>query len=165
MTPAQLATLKSELQNDPRGYGYNAAVRNDTDIANRINARRDGTNPPSNPTAGGGNADGTIKLNLLSVDTGVIRATVSFAAFVGLVTSSQAWFQWLTSSGSITVNAALLQNLAGIPTAANSIWAAGDRTAMNAAMEGLMRRFASRAEELFGFGFSVSVNDVGAALN
>ena len=31
LTTAQLATLKTELQTDPRGYGYNSAARNDTD--------------------------------------------------------------------------------------------------------------------------------------
>lgn len=165
LTPAQLATLKTELQTDPRGYGYNASARNDSDMAARINVPRDGTNVPSNPTGDGGAANGVIKLNNRTVDTGLIRAAVTFDGYDGLVVASQSWFNWLTSGGNITVNAHLLQQLAGIPTATSSIWAAADRTAMNAAMEALMRKFGSRAEEKFGIGVVVTVTEVGNALN
>jgi len=163
LTDVQIVALKAELQNDPRGYGYNAAGRNDTLMQIAINTARDGTNPPSNPTADGGAASGAIKKDNKTVDTGAIRAAVTFAGFDGLVTASQAWFQWLTANGFITVNAHLLQQLAGIPTATNSIWAAADRTAMNAAMEAIMRRFTSRADELFNA--NVTVEEVGRALN
>ncbi len=164
LTSAQLAILKTELQTDPRGYAYNSTARNDSDMAARINTVRTGSNPPSNPTADGGLANGSIKLNNLTVDTGAMRSTVTFAAFGGLVTTSQAYFEWLTNAGLLTVNAEMLQNLAGIPTATAAIWAAGDRTAMNAAFEALLRRFGSRAEEKFGYGVSVTVDDIGLSL-
>lgn len=150
LAATQLAALKTELNTDPRTYGYAAdlASGNDSALVAKLNLPRDGTN--------GGPV---IKVNNPSVDTGRIRAAVTFAAFDGLVTASRQWFDWLTANGFISVNAHLLQSLAGIPTATGSIWAAGDRTAMNAAMEGLMRRNGSRAEELFG----VAVTDVDVA--
>lgn len=141
LTPTQLTALKAELTNDPRGYGYAAdlASGNDAGLVAKLNLPRDGTN--------GGPL---IKVKNASVETGLIRAAVTFAGYDGLVTASQAWFNWLTGGGSITVNDHLLQQLAGIPTATGSIWASADRTAMNAAMESLMRRIGSRSEELFG---------------
>ena len=45
----------------------------------------------------------------------------------------------------------------------NSIWAAGDRTAMNAAMIALMDVSGSRAEVLFGYGTMLNKNDYIAA--
>ena len=168
LTAAQLLTLKNEFVNDPRGYGYEQywiTTPWDGGLNPIINAPRDGSNVPSNPTGAGGAADGKIKVNNPSVDTGKIRAAVTFAAFDGLVTASQSWFNWLTANGFISVNAHLLQSLAGIPTATGSIWAAGDRTAMNAAMELLMRKYGSRAEELFGVGVVVSTDEISASHN
>lgn len=171
LTPAQLSALKTEFTNDPRGYGYAQYWTTGYDGALNflINAARDGVvrvitdvtiSLPTTPTGAGGSADGIIKINNASVDTGQIRAAVTFAAFDGLVTASRQWFDWLTANGFISVNAHLLQSLAGIPTATGSIWALADRTAMNAAMESLMRKFGSRAEELFGVGVVVSTDDV-----
>lgn len=165
LTPTQIAVLRTELQNDPRGYGYNSTARNDADMALRINTVRDGTNPPSSPTADGGVASGLIKINNPSVSTALIRSTVSLAAFGGLVTVNQAYLEWITNEGALSVNAALLQNLAGIPTANSAIWAAGDRVAMNAALEAIMRHNGSRAEEKFGAGVTVTIDDVSRALN
>lgn len=165
LTTAQLAILKTELQTDPRGYGYNAAGRNDTAMAAIINTARDGTNAPTTPTADGGAADGSIRLILNTVDTSKVRAVVTQSAFDGLVTATRNYFTWLTGSNTITGNASLLQSLAGVPTANGSIWATGDRTAMNAAMDAVLRKFGSRAEEKFGQGVSVTIDDVGNALN
>lgn len=55
LTPAQIAALKTELQNDPLALGYNAAVppRNDTLMADAINWPRDGVTPcPDNGVVG-----------------------------------------------------------------------------------------------------------------
>lgn len=158
-----LALLKTELTTDPRGYAYNAAGRNDSDILARVNAVRDGTNPGTTPTAGGGAANGIIQVNNATVDTAMIRAVVTQAAYDGLVTATRTWFNWLTGAGFITVNAGTLQSLAGIPTDTASIWATGQRTAMNAAMNGLMRKVTSRAVELWGR--DVTLDEVGIALN
>lgn len=165
LSAAQIAILRTELQTDPRGYGYNFTVRNDSDMAARINAKRDGTNPPTAPTADGGVAGGAIKFDNATVDTGAIRAAITKAAYDGLTTGDRAFLNWLTSAGNLTVGADLLQSLAGIPTTNGSIWSTGTRTAMNAAMESLLRRFGSRAEEKFGRGVSVTIDDVAMALN
>lgn len=167
MSLAQKQALKAEFTTDPRGYGYAqywTTTPFDGGLPPIINLKRDGTpgTVPANPTGAGGAASGIIRLNNATVDTGAIRAAVTFAAYDGLVTASQSWFNWLTANGFITVNAHLLQSLAGMPTATGSIWAAADRTAMNAAMEALMRKNASRAEELFGLGYIVTVDDVSA---
>lgn len=157
MNNAQLLILKNEFTNDPRGYGYAqfwTTTPFDGGLPPIINLVRDGTN--TGPA---------IKLNNPSVDTGKIRAAVTFQAFDGLVVAAQAWFEWLTANGFITVNDHLLQQLAGIPTAASAIWATADRVAMNAAMEALMRKFGSRAEELLGYGVVVTANDVSACRN
>lgn len=166
LTPAQLPALKTELTTDPRGYGYAAdiTVGNVEALTRKLNLTRDGSTGtvPTNPTAGGGLASGIIRMNNESTDTGKIRAAVTFAGFNGLVTATQDWFVWLTSNGYVTVNAHLLQQLAGIPTATSAIWAAADRTAMNAAMESILRKFASRADELFAT--SVTEDNVSKAL-
>jgi hypothetical protein len=64
MTAAQLATLKTELQTDPRGYGYASlvALGSDEGLAQLLNVVRDGSvgTVPSTPTAAGGAASGII---------------------------------------------------------------------------------------------------------
>ena len=97
------------------------------------------------------NADGTNPrtVNNGNVDTGDIRGNVTFDGYDGLVAAEQAWFSWLTQSGTIPVNDDTLQQLAGIPTSTGSIWAVADRTVMNAAMTALMQETnGSRAQEL-----------------
>jgi hypothetical protein len=129
-----LQALKTEFQTNPVGMPYLAFVDgNDTANADIIN-NADGSNPRT--------------VNNQNVDTGLIRGNVTFDAFDGLVVAEQSWFEWLTANGVIPVNAETLQQLAGIPTATGSIWAAADRTAMNAAMTALMQRNVSRAEEI-----------------
>ena len=134
----EIQDLKNELTINPASLPYLALTEaNDVANANVIN-NSDGANPRT--------------VNNAKVDTGDIRGSVTFAGFDGLVTAEQSWLEWLTSNGEIPVNAETLQQLAGIPTATGSIWAAADRIAMNAAMAALMQRQTSRADEL-GFGF------------
>ena len=153
MAEFSFVALKDEIVNDPLGLGYkNSATPNDWKgdqvIADIIN-NADGNNPRT--------------VNFETADTGDIRSTVEFDWFDGLVTSSQAWFEWLTANGHIQVNAHMLQQLAGIPTATGSIWAAADRTAANAAMAALLQFTGSRAQELWNR--TVSAGDVGRAFN
>ena len=93
---------------------------------------------------------------------------MTFDGYDGLVVAEQSWFGWLTQNGVIPVNAETLQQLAGIPTANGSIWAAADRVAMNAAMTALMQEpNGSRAQELkstLGVS-SVTPSDVAQARN
>lgn len=123
--------LKDEITINPVSMPYPAFVEgNDTAIADVCN-------------------DMTLRtLNNEEVETGAIRAAVEFEWFDGLIASEQAWFEWLTVNGIIPVNDHLLQKLAGIPTANESIWATADRTAANAALTALMQRLGSRREEL-----------------
>src|SRR5690242_9699909 len=96
LTAAQIATLKTELQTDPRGYGYNAAARNDTDMASRINAVRDGSNPPASPSVNlgtgglGEQANGSIYVRQLNVTGGSIFAVTVVADYTALPTNPSA---------------------------------------------------------------------------
>lgn len=169
--PLTIAALKTELQTDPRGYGYNAAARNDSDMLERINRRRDGAvgNVPSVPTADGGIASGIIKLNNLVVDTGVLRASVTKAAYDGLAATERTWLNFFVSNGTIVPKpdniTALCGTVPGDPTSTGSVWSAGTRAVMNPAMEAIMRKVASRAEEKFGVGVVVTLDNIGDALN
>lgn len=150
LNPTQLQALRDEMVNDPRGYGYAADLSsgNDAGLVTRLNTRRDGTNVPP-----------AIQLSNATADTEAIRAAVTKAAYDGLTTGDRSWLNWLTGAGSIVVNADNLQTLAGIPTSTGSVWSTGTRTAMNAAMDALLRYFGSRSQELF----VVSVTDVDVA--
>lgn len=129
-----LQALKDEITNNPVSMAY-LAWTEANDVANaHVISNFDGSNPRT--------------VNRDTVDTGLIRSSVSFEGFDGLVAAEQAWFEWLTASGEITVNDETLQLLAGIPTANGAIWAASDRAAMNAAMAALMQFQGSRAEEI-----------------
>jgi len=163
LSSTQLAALKTELLTDPKNYGYAgqlSPIRNDDKLTQIVNFVRNGVaTPPA------GNVGPSIKINNATVDTGVLRAATTYAAYNGLTTGDRAFFNWLTGAGSITVNDDNLQTLAGIPITSGSIWATGQRDAMNLAMEAILRRFASRAEELFGRGVVVTTSEVGTALN
>jgi len=156
MADFSFVALKDEIENDPLTLGYkNSGTsgdwKGDQVIADLIN-NASGANPRT--------------VNFEHVDTGDIRSDVEFDWFDGLVTAEQAWFEWLTQNGVVKVNAHMLQQLAGIPTTgSNSIWAAADRTAANAAMAALMQFQGSRAQELWGEGRTVSAGDVGRAFN
>ena len=128
-----LQALRTELDTDPLTYGYSTLT--DGDAADAMNNMDD--------------AHGRT-VNNDDVDTGLIRGSISYDAFQGLATAEEAWFKWLTANGVIPVTADSLQQLAGIPTANDAIWAVADRTEANAAMAALMTRVASRAIELFG---------------
>lgn len=169
--PLTLAALKTELTTDPRGYGYNAAARNDSDMMERINRKRDGGagNVPTTPLADGGVASGIIKLNNLTVDAGLIRASVTKAAYDGLAATERTWLNFFISNGTIVPKAdnitALCGTPPGEPTSSAAVWSAATRAVMNPAMEALMRKVASRAEEKFGIGVQVTLDEIGSALN
>lgn len=153
LTPTQLQALKAELNTDPRSYGYAADIASGYigGLVSRLNLARDGTN--------GGPL---IKLAVPTADTGVIRANISKAAYDGLTTGDRTWLNWFTSAGSVTVTADTIQMLAGVPTASGSVWSAATRTAMNAAMDAVLRYTGSRSQELFVV--QVTNDDVANAL-
>lgn len=163
LSPTQIAALKAELQTDPRGYGYNAAGRNDTDMKNRVNAVRDGTNPGTNPTGAGGQASGVISLKrptiprqelLNAIDTRDLKASPT--VLEGSVLESILQSDTITLLNDDGTNNLTRQNLNRLLADTN-----GSQTRLGT----IARRNASRAEELFGFGVAVTTDEVGLALN
>jgi len=131
---SNIQAIKDEVDTNPAGLPYLALTeRNSVANANVINNARN-LNPRT--------------VNNDTVDTSDIRGNVTFDAFDGLVATEQSWLEWLTANGIIPVTDDTLQQLAGIPTANGSIWAASDRVAMNAAMTSLMQFTGSRAQEI-----------------
>lgn len=174
LSATQIAALKTELQTDPRGYGYNAAARNDTLMASIIDTVRDGTNPPATPTAVGGNADGHIDVKRADVKASEIVLAIDLADIAALPTNpnntqlsterrSLAYLQMLSC---MTDPVQLLNdNGTNTPVVSNvaNIFTAGSATLTR--LNALRFRFGSRTEELFGRNVSVTIDDIGKALN
>lgn len=145
--------LKTEFETDPVTMGYLplATAANDVANADIINNK---------------NGDKPRTVNNDNVDTGAIRAEVTFDAFDGLTAAEENYIAWLTQNGSISVNADTLQNLAGV--GGNSLWAVADRPIMDPRMDALMRNpNGSRAQEIqdtIGTSF-VTPSDVANARN
>jgi hypothetical protein len=163
MTNTQLQTLKTELQTDPRGYGYNHTLRNDSDMVSRINTVRDGTNPPSNPTAAGGTANGQIQIKQTSIsrqalinaiDTRDLKASPT--VLEGSILESVLQSDTITLLNDDGTNNLTRQNLNRLLNDTN-----GSQTRLGQ----IAKRNASRAEELFGSGVAVTTDDVASALN
>lgn len=143
--PAHLAALKSEATTDPVAVGYTVITDGNTSkFITEINAKNYTVQKPKIAPAS-------------------VISAVTFAAYNGVSIDGQEWLQWITSSMSadetLPVTADIKQQLAGIPTATAAIWAAANRTAMNAAMAALINVPGSRAEVLWGYGTSISRED------
>lgn len=140
--PADLAALKSEVETDPSGYGY---VSSDTaNVLNNLNVKRN-----------------TITVTKEKVSSADIRSTCTYDAYNNLSIDEQEWLRWMTgSNGFNEENVLVTVDLkARLSDGTNAIWAAGNRTEMNAAMLALMDVDGSRAEQLFGFGTVISRDD------
>ena len=141
--PVDLAELKSEVETDPQGYGYDPA--NTTELLQIINLVR-----------------ATITIEKERISAALVRGATTFASYDGLLADRQEWLQWITGSNgvseeSLVVTADLKQQLAGI--GGSSIWAVGDRTEMETAMLALINRDGSRAEELWGIDTVITRDD------
>jgi len=134
MADFTLQALKDEIDNDPVSIGLDFATQGDVEIADILN-NEDGTKPRT--------------VNHRTASTSEIRSSITFAGHQGLAAAQTGWFEWLTANGEIIVNGEMLQQLGGIPTANNSIWAAPDRVVMNAAMTAVMQFEGSRGQELW----------------
>lgn len=165
MTTAQTAALKSELQSDPRGYGY--ATQGDADVVKLLMLIRDGTpgTVPTNPAAAGGIASGiiTVRRNDISgaeiiqaTDPNADQQTGANAPSALLVNFFNACcsMRSLSFVDAVGADNAVLKNLRQCFTANSP-----SRTALNA----LSKRVGSRLEELFLAGFTVNDADVAAA--
>lgn len=148
--PADLLALKTEVETDPLGLGYDHTSGNTSLIVNGINEVR--TSAP------------TFVVSKPKISAADVRALTTYDAYNNLAIDEQEWIRWITGSNgvneeSLVVTPDLRQNLAGDPTDTGSIWAVGERATMNAAMLGLMDVPASRAEDLFGYGTTISDTD------
>lgn len=146
--PADLATLKTEVATDPLALGYDPEGLGTQDLLNKLNAK-----------------NYTVSKPMINSDD--VKDATTYDAFQGLLDPEEVWLQWQTIRQGIgdnmAVTAELRQKLAGDPISTDSIWAAADRAAMNAAMLALMDVPGSRAEVLFGYGTMISRDDWFAA--
>lgn len=159
LTTAQLTTLRTEVQNDPRGYGYAALVSggNYQGVADALNVTRDGSNPPTNPTAAGGSANGAISINRGYISTqelveAVVQSEMPSAA------SQRDWLIMVTQGDRVRVDTGSTAR-AGLL----AIFGAGTTTRTN--LTAAASRNGSRSEELFGVNVVVAWQDVTAALS
>ena len=147
--PADLLALKTEIETDPTGLGY--SDENTSDDLALINDTRT-----------------TIKVTKPKIGSAHVRSACTYSAYNNLSIDEQEWIRWMTGSNgfeeeNMDVTPDLITNLTGPASA--SIWAVGDRDEMNAAMLALIEVDGSRAEELFGYGTGISINDWIAARN
>lgn len=145
--PADLAALKTEVETDPLGLGYDYTSGNTALVVNGINEVR--TVAPTFIAS---------KPNISAAD---VRAICTYDAYNNLSIDEQEWIRWVTGTNgvqqeSLRVTPDLRQALAGDPVANSAIWAASNRNTMNPLMLGLMDVPASRAEDLFGYGVRIS---------
>jgi hypothetical protein len=159
------AALTAEINTDPRGYGYAAAVAAGSDdaVVQLLNAVRDGTNPPANPTAASGVASGvvTVRRNDISGAEILQAVDVKNDGAAGATNLQLQFFAACAGMRQLSfVNPDGTDNmvLSGLKTCftANS----PSRTNLTA----ISKRSGSRAEELFGTGVAVTDADVAKAL-
>lgn len=145
--------LKTELQTDPRGYGYAAALLvSDQAAANLLNAVRDGTNPGTTPTGAGGAANGVVAVN---------RGTISAQELVEAVVQSEMpsnanqrdWLIMVASGDRVRVDT-------GSTARAGLLAIFGAATVTRANLTAASQQVGSRGQELFGIGTVVTAADV-----
>jgi len=143
--PTDLAVLKTEITTDPDGLGY--VPENTNEGVALINAR------------------GAYTVSKLNISADNVRSTCTYDAYNNLSIDEQEWIRWMTPQGesNMVVTVDLRTRLTGPGTA--SIWAASDRTAMNAAMLSLIDVSGSRSQDLYGYDTSISRDDWLAAVN
>jgi len=145
--PTDLAALKSEVNTDPDGLGYDTATTAGVvDVINLLRSAYTQQKP--------------------KVSSAELRSATTYDAYDGLAIDEQEWLRWITGSNgfeeeNIPVSADLRHRLLG--DGGNSIWAVADRTEMEAAMTLVFSRDGSRAEDLFGIGTTISEADWFAA--
>lgn len=145
-------TLKLELQQDTRGYGYAAAGGNFQTLADQLNFPRNGTIAPVV-----GNVGPAISIN---------RGAISRREFASCVVRAEmptnaADRDWmLMQIGGDTVDCTTTSNTY---QGMLSIFAANSTTRAN--LSAIITRTGSRAEELFGVNTTVTAANVDQALN
>lgn len=161
LTPAQYVALKSELNNDPRAYGY-APLRtsgSDNALADLLNLVRDGTNGTAIPIR---------RADIASKELWEAIDVTDMTALPGAPTATQLSAErrqlaWLTGLPAIPRIRLLNDDGSNTPAVANLLAifpASGTRTRLTA----LASRNGSRAEELFGRDVRLTDADVAIAL-
>lgn len=145
--PTHLAELKAEVANDPNGYGYNEL--DTASIITNINLTR-----------------AAITVSKPKISAAMVRSTTTYEAYDGLAIDEQEWLRWMTGSNgfeeeNLLVTPDFRARLTG--DGGSSIWAVASRTEMQDAMLALIDIDGSRAEQLWGFGTSISEQDWFAA--
>jgi hypothetical protein len=141
LTPAQLTTLATEINTDPKALGY--AGKNNIQCAAILN---------------------TVGASAQNVGAGVVQAwqlmeLVVQSEFIALTTANQNLFNCYVSSGAIDASNATVQaNFLAIFTVAAS-------PTTRANMVAFVNRSATRGEILFGSGTIIAASNVGQALN
>jgi hypothetical protein len=160
MTEFSLQALHDEIEADPLGIGYkeqDGSWKGDAEIVALINAQN-------------------YVVDAAQIEMEAVRASVTYSAYNSLAIDEQEWLRWMTpNSGYFVVTSDMKAQLTGRSLAAdgvagsgndsNSFWAASDRGAMCAAMLTLIEQPGSRAEVLWGEGFTVSISHVAYASN
>ena len=150
--PADLLALKNEVNTDPNAYGY---VPEDTNLVLDILSLKRAEITVSKP----------------KISPALIRAAVYLNAYDNLLADRQEWLRWITGSGgfedeSLVITQDLRDRFTGAlggSQTGDSIWAAADDDVMEPIMLALIDIDGSRAEELFGFGTTISRDDWFAA--
>ena len=139
---ADLTALKNEVESDPLSLGYNHTSGDVANIVSLINAKNYTVSKPK-------------------ISSAMIRATCTYDAYNSLSIDEQEWIRWITGEyGFEEENVPVTQDLRDrLTDGANSIWAAGNRKEMNAAMLALIDVPGSRAEVLFGYGTYIGTQD------
>ena len=150
--PADLAALKDEVNLDPQAFGY-IPENTQEGVLDIINLPRP-----------------TINVSKPYISAAEVKDATFYEAYDGALADAQEWLRWVTEGGSteesMKVTQDLRDRLAGVTGGSltgDSIWAVGERPAMEAAMLALIDVDGSRAEELFGYGTNISSSDWFAA--
>ena len=159
LSATQLTTIRTEIQLDPRGYGYAALVTggNYQGIADTLNTIRDGTNPPANPTATGGAANGQITINRGYITTQeLVEAIVQ--SEMPTNASQRDWLIMVAQGDRVRVDTGSTAR-----TGLLAIFGATTTTRTN--LTAAAQRNGTRAEELLGANMVPGWPDVLAALS
>ncbi len=159
LTATRLKQLRTEITTDPAGLGYGPllAAGQDWALADVLNFVRDGTTPcPTNGVVG---AAITVCRNDVSSSDLVSAIDVKdFKTSLNLMT--MAWLIGIFSVGRVQL---LNADGTDAPVMANLRELLNNTNGSITRLIGVARRFGSRAEQLFGLGTRVTIDDIAAA--
>ena len=134
-----LLALKNEVLNDPNLYGYNP--ESTAALMLMLNEKRS-----------------SIIVSKPKISSALVRSECTYDAYNGLSVDEQEWLRWVTgSNGSEEENMSTTTDLrTQLTHASNSIWSATTREEMIVKMVAIFDVEGSRAEQLFGFGTTLT---------